>query len=256
MAERALFVPDLARIPAGERFERLYLGSEFCRWRLPDTARLAAALEAASSRGAAFTLVTPFLDEEGLGQAMELVRLLPADGRTEVVANDAGLLEGVLEAGWNGALVAGRLLTKQRRGPGVQEPREATGEAWEALRGSALEAEPLVAWLIGTYGVRRFELDDIAQGLRVPPLPAGVGVSLYRPWVLVTATRLCPWRAGAVGAGGCGVPCRGRRLELEPEEGGRPLVLGGCAQFLRVAVGDRPLPPGVDRVVWQPQPPA
>jgi collagenase-like PrtC family protease len=261
--ERAVFVPDLDRLPAGEAFDRLYLGSEFCRWRLPSPAQLGAALEAAASRGAALSLVTPFLDEAGLAQAVALVRALPEDGRAEVVANDPGLLEAVLTLGWRGALVAGRLMTKQRRGPGVQDPVDATPEALAALAGSALDSAPLVAWLGEVYGVRRFEIDDIAQGPAVPPLPDGVRLSLYRPWVLVTATRNCPWifdGRRSDRTAGCARPCRGRRLDLLPDDASRsltrPLVLGGCAQFLRVDRADRPLPPGVDRVVWQPDIPA
>jgi len=255
VTERAVFVPDLDRLPAGEPLDRLYLGTEFCAWRLPSPGQLAAGLEAAAALGAGFSLVTPFLDEGGLARAAALVRALPEEA--ELVANDPGLLETVLEAGWKGTLVAGRLLTKQRRGPGVQDPVHATPEALAALRGSALDSAPLVAWLHETYGVHRFEVDELAQGTTVPELPPGVGVSIYRPWALVTATRNCPWVFDGRSwdrSGGCARPCRGRHLDLLPAEGGRPLVLGGCAQFLRTTEG--PLPTGVDRVVWQPGIPA
>jgi hypothetical protein len=257
VTERAVFVPDLGRLPAEEVFDRLYLGTEFCSWRLPSPAQLRTALEAAAARGAGFSLVTPLLDEAGLGRARALMRTLPAEA--ELVANDVGLLETALETRWPGTLVAGRLLTKQRRGPGVQDPVGASPEALAALSGSALDSAPYVSWLCATYGVRRFEIDVLALGTAVPELPAGIGLSLYRPWALVTATRNCPWVFDGRAwdrAGGCERPCSGRRLLLEPDEGGRPLVLGGCAQFLRTEADDRPLPPGVDRVVWQPDIPA
>jgi hypothetical protein len=86
-----------------------------------------------------------------------------------------------------------------------------------------------------------------------------VSLSLYRPWLLVTATRNCPWIFDGRTwdrTRGCARPCRGRTLDLEPEEGGRPLRVGGCAQFLRNDAVDRPVPPGVDRIVWQPDIPA
>lgn len=254
-----MFVPDLDRLPdAGGSWDRLYLGSEFCAWRLPAPRRLRRAVQEARRRGLAFTLVTPFLDEEGLGMVVELARTLPEGEGTEVVANDPGLLEALAGGGWGGTLVAGRLLTRQRRGPGVQVFGEPVPEAREALRASALDSAAYVEWLGETYGVRRFELDDLVQGAGTVPVPPGVRLSLYRPWLLVTATRNCPWIFDGRSwdrRRGCAAPCRGRTLRLEPEEGGRPLALGGCAQFLEHR-SDGPLPPWVDREVHQPAPPA
>jgi hypothetical protein len=259
--ERAVFVADLDRLPAaaGEAPDRLYLGSEFCAWRLPSAAELGHARDAARSRGMALSLVTPFLDEDGLQRVLALVRHLPPGEGAEVVANDLGLVEALAERGWGGTVVAGRLLTRQRRGPGFQEPRGAGPEALAALRGSALDSPPFVSWLSGTYGVLRFEIDDLVQGVSVGELPGDVRLSLYRPWLLVTATRNCPWVFDGRAFGRpprCPRPCRGRALTLEPEEGGRQLLLGGCAQFLRGDDGERPLPPGIDRLVHQPGIPA
>lgn len=264
--ERAVYVPDLDRLPpAGERYDRLYLGSEYCVWRLPGERDLHAALAAAARRGMGFSLVTPFLDEPGLLRALALVRALPEDPAVEVVANDLGLLVALADAGWRGTAVAGRLLTRQRRGPGFESCGDVPPAAREALRGSALDSPGFVGLLQGSYGVRRFELDDLVQGVAVPPLPADVRVSLYRPWLLVTATRNCPWVFDGRAwdrAHGCASPCCGRTLRLEAQRqdpddrhGPRPLVLGGCAQFLEHRSG-APAPAGVDRVVWQPEVPA
>jgi hypothetical protein len=216
--ERAVFVPDLVRLPAsGEPFDRLYLGSEFCVWRLPGERELEAALAAAARGGMGFSLVTPFLDEPGLERALSLVRALPEDPATEVVANDLGLLWSLRESGWRGTLVAGRLLTRQRRGPGFQSFGDVPPAAAAALRGSALDAPAFVELLGSVYGVRRFELDDLVQGVRVPALPAGVSLSLYRPWLLVTATRNCPWIFDGRTwdrQRDCGQPCRGQALRV------------------------------------------
>jgi hypothetical protein len=258
--ERAVFVAELERLPPpGEPFERLYLGSEFCVWRLPSPHQLGRAIRAAAARGLGFTLVTPFLDEPGLDRALALVRRLPADPGVEVVANDLGLLEALRAEGWPGTLVAGRLLTRQRRGPGVQSHGSLPPAAARALRGSALESPAFVALLGAAYGVRRFELDDLVQGVEVPQLPAGVRLSLYRPHLLVTATRNCPWIFDGRTwdrSRSCARPCRGRQLRLAPAAGGgSALALAGCAQFLEHR-GGAPPAPGVDRIVWQPGPPA
>jgi hypothetical protein len=313
--ERAIFVADLERLPPpGEPCDRLYLGTESCAWRLPGKAELAAALDAARTRGAGFSLVTPFLDEPGLDRALALVRALPEDPALEVVANDLGLVEALRSSGWSGTLVAGRLLTRQRRGPGFQRFGDAPADARAALRGSALDAPAFVDLLGSRYGVRRFELDDLVQGVAVPALPPGVHLSLYRPWLLVTATRNCPWIFDGRTwdrSRGCARPCRGQSLRLDPADeslfgngnggavarpetvlaegwreagapvgaqlrgrtggvaqrqdpaactgragaGTRPLIMGGCAQFLENR-NDAAPPPGVDRIVWQPEVPA
>lgn len=259
--ERAVFVPDLDRLPGPEeKCDRIYLGSEFCSWRLPREPELHEALLTASRRGVGFSLVTPFLDEPGLTRALALAFELPADSATEVVANDLGLIQALRDAGWAGTIVAGRLLTRQRRGPGYQSFGDVPLEAAAALRGSALDSPAFIELLAAEYGVRRFELDDLVQGVAVPDLHARVSLSLYRPYLLVTATRNCPWvfdgRAWDRGHG-CARPCRGQTLTLAPvqDAGSSPLLLGGCAQFLEQR-SDAPPPPGVDRIVWQPGLPA
>ncbi|HWR98338.1 MAG TPA: hypothetical protein VN317_07925 [Candidatus Methanoperedens sp.] len=258
--ERAVFVPDLDRLPPpAETYDRFYLGSEFCVSRLPGERGLHEAVAAAFRRGMGFSLVTPFLDEPGLERALALVRALPDDPRIEVVANDLGLIVALRDAGWAGALVAGRLLTRQRRGPGVESFGAVPAAAAAALRASALDSPAFVGLLVSLYGVRRFELDDLVQGISVPPLPARVRLSLYRPWLLVTATRNCPWvfDGRTWEREGCARPCRGRLLRLTPEapDPAALLFLGGCAQFVEHRT-DAPLPPGVDRIVWQPEVPA
>lgn len=258
--ERAVFVAGLDRLPPpGQRYDRLYFGSEFCAWRLPDERELREALAAAADRGLRFSLVTPFLDEPGLTRALALVGALPQDPATEVVANDLGLIEALREAGWGGTLVAGRLLTRQRRGPGFQSFGDVPPAAAAALRGSALDSPAFVELLGARYGVKRFELDDLVQGVVVPDLPAGVSLSLYRPYLLVTATRNCPWIFDGQTwdrSGNCGRPCRVGSLSLTPVQAGdRELIMGGCAQFLEHR-SDDPAPAGINRMIWQPGVPA
>jgi hypothetical protein len=242
--ERAVFVPDLERIPPpGHPYDRLYLGSEFCVFRLPDAGELREAHAAAAGRGVGFSLVTPFLDEPGLARVLALTRALPQDAATEVIVNDLGLLEALRECGWRGTLVAGRLLTRQRRGPGFQSFGAVPPGAAAALQGSALDAPAFVELLVATYGVRRFELDDLVQGFTVPDLPAGVSLSLYRPYLLVTATRNCPWIFEGQTwdrSGDCGQPCRGQSLHLTPVQ-----AAGSCLPPLPRRRGGRCATPSV-----------
>lgn len=257
--ERAVFVPDIERLPPpDDSYDRLYLGSEFCVWRLPGVREIHEAVAAATGRGMGFSLVTPFLDEPGLTRTLDLVRALPDNPAIEIIVNDLGLVEELQKARWKGTVVAGRLLTRQRRGPGFQSFGEVPPEAAAALRGSALDSPAFVELLGSTYGVKRFELDDLVQGVSVPVLPAGVSLSLYRPYLLVTATRNCPWIFDGRTwdrSHGCPRPCREKALRLVPVQVAGSLFLGGCAQFLEHRSDAQP-PPGVDRIVWQPGIPA
>jgi hypothetical protein len=245
--ERAVFVADLERLPAPqEPYDRLYLGSEFCIWRLPHERELRESLAAANRRGMSFSLVTPFLDEPGLARALALALCLPEDRSSEVVANDLGLIEALRAAGWRGTVVAGRLLTRQRRGPGFQSFGEITPAAGAALQGSALDSPAYVELLGSVYGVKRFELDDLVQGVSVPSLPAGVSLSLYRPYLLVTATRNCPWIFDGRTwdrAHGCARPCRGQTLCMAPVQASGSCRCGPPSCSLRSAAGDLPSAP-------------
>jgi len=259
--ERAVFLADPRGLSGVDRsFDRLYFGNETCPWRLPTRRELRLAFEAARDLDMAFTLVTPLLDDGGLGRALALLEELDRLGPAEIVVNDVGLLEEISRRGREEAVGLGRLLTRQRRGAGWKGPLPREEGAADYLRRSGLESEKMVAWMGSRYGVRRFEIDDLPQGVRIGPLPDDVRVSLYRPYSILTVTRLCPWtfdgrrwRRGE----GCAAPCRESSLILTPEEGGAPILMGGCAQFLKVEEkGGVPPIAAVDRIVTQPGLPA
>lgn len=259
--ERAVFLADPRSLGEVDRsFDRLYFGNETCPWRLPTRRELRLAYDAARGLDMAFTLVTPLLDDAALGRALALLEELDGLGPGEVIVNDVGLLEEISRRGWEGEVGLGRLLTRQRRGAGWKRPLPGEEGAADYLRRSSLESEKMVAWMGTRYGVRRFEIDDLPQGVRVGDLPGDVRLSLYRPFAILTVTRLCPWnfdgrrwRSGE----GCGAPCREGRLVLNPGEGGAPILMGGCAQFLKVEEGgEADSLSAVDRLVIQPGLPA
>jgi len=260
MPERAVFVTEIDALPEGlEGFDRLYYGHETCPWRLPDRRELKRAREEAARLGMSFTLVTPTLDEHALDMVSALIDDLDGDEGAEIVVNDVGLLEELSRRGRRGTVVVGRLLTRQRRGAGWRGSLPAEDEAAGYLMGSSLESPRLVEWFRSRYGIRRFEIDDLLQGVRVGPLPGDVRLSVYSPYVVLTVTRLCPWTFDGRRwrrSEGCSAPCRGSRLVLEAEEGGAPIHMGGCAQFLKREDGEIFSAPAVDRVVIQPRIPA
>lgn len=238
----------------GTGFDRLYFGHEFCPWLVPGEKELERVRTAAAARGLAFTLVTPILGEESLAKAGKLVDLLvPGDG-DEVVVNDMGLLELLSRREWKGVAIVGRLLTRQRRGPGWRgDLPEGEGDS-RYLRGSALDSPHFVEWLRRTYGVRRFEIDNLVQGVEVGELPGDVRLSVYHPWLFLTATTLCPWTFdGSRWKRGEKCPsCQGEVLELTPGEGGRKIFMAGGVQYLENDSDEIYGGPGVDRRILQP----
>jgi hypothetical protein len=110
-----------------------------------------------------------------------------------------------------------------------------------------------VEWFRDLYGVRRFEIDNLIQGVEVDPLPGEIRLSVYHPFLFLTATKLCPWTFdGRRWRRGEGCPsCEGETLELDPDEGGRKIVMAGSVQYLE---NDSPgvyAGPAVDRWVRQ-----
>jgi len=198
------------------------------------------------------------MGESGIGRVMKAIEgISPGEG-DEVVVNDVGLFEILLREKWSGAVAAGRLLTRQRRGAGWKGSLPAEPGAARWLRGSALDSPGFVDFLVDRYGVRRFEIDNIIQGVAVGELPDDVRLSVYYPWLFLTASTLCPWTFdGRRWKRGEGCPsCRGEILELKPEEGGRTILMGGGIQFLENPSVEVYSGPSVDRHVFQPRIPA
>jgi hypothetical protein len=256
--KRAVYLTDLPDrdLPA-EGYGRLYFGHEFCPYRLPSRARVKEMRREAAGRGMAFTLVTPRFDEDDTDRVVRLVDILePTD---EIVVNDVGLLEVLRRRAWKGPVAVGRLLTKQRRGAAWKGDLPVEEGALRYLRGSSLDSPGFAAFFLGRYGVRRFEVDNLIQGVAVGELPEGVSLSLYHPWLFLTLTRHCPWRfdGRSWSAGeGCAAPCRRDMLSLVPRMGGREIVMGSMAQFLFNDTDTLYEGPAVDRVVFMPGTPA
>jgi hypothetical protein len=256
---RAVYLTDLPdRELPSEGYGRLYYGHEFCAQRLPPRRRVREMREAAAARGMAFTLVTPRFDEEDLDRIERLLEAVdPA--ADEIVVNDMGLFEVLRRRAWKGPLVMGRLLTKQRRGAAWKGPLPEEEGALRYLRGSSLDSPGFVELFVERFGVRRFELDNLIQGVEVGRLPEGVFLSVYHPWLFLTLTRHCPWRFDGrswASGEGCPAPCRTDQLSLVPRDGGREIVMGSMAQFLLNEGAGVYDGPAVDRVVHMPGAPS
>lgn len=255
-------------------WRRLYWGNEFCETLIPTAGEARRLAGLARERGLPWTLVTPYLSDEGLDRMQRLLEELPEDCLpAEAVVNDWGLLRWLRREFPPVSPVLGRLMNKMIRDPRVAPHYDRPGappEAMRALRGFSLLAADYGSFL-EEAGVGRVEVDNPPQGLEVDFRELGFRGSLYLPFGFVTSGRLClpgsldrPREHKFSLLGTCGRECRRVALELRntrsPYAGERGLTLyqrGNTVFYLQTpeAVGralEESLGHGVDRVVWQP----
>ena len=187
--EKAALISNLGSLPLiTPQHQRLYFGPEFCQYLLPSPPELKEALNFSRQRRLSFTLVTPFVTEEGLKKLIPLWEVLKDWGNPEVVVNDWGVLCFLRENHPEFSLVLGRLLSKQKRGPRLLNIKDKIPrKMWNHFQRSYLDLA-LVQDFLSQRGIRRVELDNLLQGIkRDPRIPA----SLYYPYTYVTTTRMC-----------------------------------------------------------------
>lgn len=174
-------------------FTRFYYGEEFCEKALSGKPDLIRALRASEEAGMKFTYVTPYVTEKGLLKLQDLLGLLAGEKPgTEVVINDWGVLDWLVEHQPTLTPILGRLMNKILRDPrmpkGLANPPD--GNVIRHFQTSSL-AGPGMQDLLHKYNVRRIELDFPPQGLD-PELPEwGYHSSLYLPFGVVTTGRIC-----------------------------------------------------------------
>ena len=209
-------------------YNRLYFGAEFCSWAMPSNLEILNARDLAHSSGLSFTLMTPVLREETLGELALLFGLL-ADCwqyEDELLISDLGALEPARQYLPQPQIILGRALSGQKRGPRIED-LTLTDEALEYFkqgRWYGHEARQLLA----EYGIRRVELDNLLQG--ISPLPEGLMGSLHYPWLMVTSSRNCPYHQDK-SARRCTLGC-GEAFRLNTPQHLQPLLQAGNSQFI------------------------
>lgn len=243
--QQALFLASPDDLPAGD-WSRLYFGAEFCPWRFPSTEQLIRSVDFSHQSGLPVTIATPVLNETFLPRFKRQMKdLLPClSAEDELLVSDLGAIRLVRELSATVSIIAGRVLSGQKRGPRIVDLDLKMSEL-EYFRQSRWHQSGAAEFLV-EHGIRRVELDNLLQG--VAPLPGPLVASLHLPYAMVTSSRNCPVRApGDYGPcpGGCGDAFR-----LTTPQSDIPLYQAGNTQFLM-----NPLPPddlvslNVDRIV-------
>ncbi len=218
--------------------DRIYFGHEFCQRLMPSSEDVQQASALCTENKRPFSLVTPFVTNAGLELVQHSIRTLmehaPED--VEIVVNDLGVLHWLHREYPTVAIALGRLLTKQKRGPRILRIVDRLPPSARAhFERSNVDATHLTAFF-RKIGVKRFELDNLLQGIR---REGGMQASLYTPYAYVSTTRLCLLMSGDQpdknlrSIGTCHKECQHYNIALNHADMPVPLHLQGNTQFFR-----------------------
>ncbi|HBA61980.1 MAG TPA: hypothetical protein DCZ92_14430 [Elusimicrobia bacterium] len=241
------------------RFDRVYLGAEFCANLLPspETARAQAAFFL--SRGKKVTFLTPMSGPAGLPKLKAVLKALSRlsrpgrqKGTLELTVNDFGALELAAQLKLPLKLNLGRLLYDN---------------LFMFSAGRLLLTSRAALDFFLKAGVSRFELSSPGRRFRADLGRAGgkFAISLYYPYLNLTSTRACLPGLAAPAAGkepdpdSCGRECGACALELSHPRVRERLIVKGNTTFLYFpekfyAKESELAKLGVDRLVYCPRP--
>lgn len=236
--KRFLRVTDLTELLGASKdgYEGVYFGSEFCAARLPPADETGRARELCRELNLSFTPVTPITRERDLEDVLQWLARA-ADGEGEYVANDYGILE-LAGKEWPGLRPhAGRMLSRQQRGPRMAGlVKGADQRAASALKGSLWD-DPGVLDDLLNLGVKAVELDAVPWGIGRPELPPGMELTVHAPYAVVTWSPVCFFGPGFLGkcARECVSSCA---VRMENDEDPATLWTKGNAVFIRLSDED------------------
>lgn len=263
--EKAVFISKTTHLAkATKEYERLYFGNEFCQNLIPGEQELGAALGAARKNGQKFTLVTPYVTDEGLERLKPLLDTLSEQKENvEAVVNDWGVLRLINKKHRTIEPVLGRLLNKMKRGPRILKIMDKIPKsALSYFQKSNITVAEYRKFL-NKQGIKRLEFDNLLQGidLDLNYKDSPMRGSLYMPYAYVTTTRLCLTngcdRIGEtdrVGIFPCGKECQKYTFKLTHKDMPAEILLKGNTQFFKNEKTPEGLEEkGIDRIVWQPE---
>jgi len=165
------------------KFNRIYVGSEFCERLFPSPKKLLRILRGAEELNLKTSLVTPaMLTETGAKQFQYIFNKLRNKNRLEIIVNCWGMLE-LLRDYKNLEPVFGRSLNKIKRDPRWR------GDS-SALKQSSLSISSFTN-LLKKYRVRKIELDNVPQGLIINSNGDELQYHLYFSKIPISFSKIC-----------------------------------------------------------------
>ncbi|MEW6101898.1 MAG: hypothetical protein AB1481_06360 [Candidatus Omnitrophota bacterium] len=171
-------------------YARLYFGAEFCQRLIPKKDELKKALEFCKKRKINFSLMTPFVTDEGMAKLKPLFKLLDKyQLENEIIVNDLGVAFFLSKNFSHIPLCWGRLLNKQKRDPRIAGVLSLLPKAARHYFRVPVGESIFTTDFKNKFNIKRIELDNLIQGIERQY--ARIPASLYYPYVYVTTTRYC-----------------------------------------------------------------
>jgi hypothetical protein len=215
-------------------------------------------------RNLSFSLVTPYVTDEGLRKWEKVLSSVAEENpHSEVVVNDWGLLRVAQSLSQDLVPVLGRLMTKIKRGPRIVNVLDKLPpDALTHLQSTNLSIAAYRTFLV-QKGITRAELDYPLQDIILGESGSDINFSLYIPFVYVTTTRFClvascdiPEQKGVVGIFPCRKECQKYTFTLDNPVMGCSLIRKGNTMFYKnekIPRADELREKKIDRIVIQPE---
>jgi len=263
--ERALFIAKARNLKYfNPHLSRIYFGNEFCQRLIPSSQEVDRVMDFAHEHAISFSLVTPYVTNEGLEQWRSVIEHVAArNPRTEVIFNDWGVFRIIRDSAQGLQPILGRLMTKIKRGPRLMKVIDKLPpDALKHLQSTNLDVEAYRSFLVD-QGITRVELDYPLQDIRTSGIGSAIHLSLYIPFVYVTTTRFClsascdvPEKKGMVGIFPCKKECQKYTFTLDNPVMDTSLIRKGNTIFYRntkIPQSEELKEKKIDRVVIQPE---
>lgn len=263
--ERVLFIAKSKNLKYfNAHFTRLYFGNEFCQRLIPSAQDINQVMDFVRERHIAFSLVTPYVTNEGLRKWKEVIeRVLEENPQSEVIFNDWGIFRSIKRLSGELKPVLGRLMTKIKRGPRLMNVLDRLPpDAIKHLQSTNLSVPAYRKFLVDR-GITRVELDHPLQDIKLSNVGSDLHLSLYIPFAYVTTTRFClvsscdlPERKGMVGIFPCKKECQKYTFTLDNPVMPCTLIRKGNTIFYKnekIPKADELKEKKIDRLVIQPE---
>lgn len=179
----------------GSEVKRVYFGNEFCEYLLPTVMELEKAINYAFERDKKFTFITPIVTDYGIKRLKELFDYLYSNHKdVEIVINDFGVLDLVLESFSDFVCIAGRMIDKTFNDPRLSQNDYKKGFSENGLKYIQRPSITSIYYqnFLKENKINRAEFDLLPQGfdIRDEELDS-FSLSVYMPFGYVTTGRQC-----------------------------------------------------------------
>jgi hypothetical protein len=209
--EQALFISRAENLKYfDDDFSRLYFGIEFCERLIPGVDELQEVINFVNKNRIDFTLVTPYVTQDGLEKVERLLRkLIEVKPESEVVFNDWGVFK-LMDDKYPGLVpVLGRMLNKMKRGPRLLNVLDKIPKESVRYYRSPSITIPKIREFLLKKRIGRVEFDNLLQGIDLEKSGDEIRKTIYMPYAYITTTRLCLTAL-------CDKPDKVKEVEISP----------------------------------------